>query len=129
MDEPYPETEELRVIAVGFYDGEAEIQSKRQRAQLGDLNAEARTCRNAIIAEFHGTFHGARIEEGHAVEMIVGQERGLVLQPVQELEIAAHLDPQGAGAHAAEGEAAQTAKAAGIETLEDRCVGAGDAKL
>src|SRR5437588_1078218 len=111
MDESDPEAEELRMIAVGLGDGESEIQSNRHGSQLGNLDAQTHACRHSIVMQFHGTFHSARIEEGHAVEMIVGQDRRLVLEPVQEFEIAAYLDPQGAGAHAAEGKAAQVAKA------------------
>src|SRR5438552_4943639 len=129
MEEPDPETEDLLAVHRALDDGEAKVQRDRHRAHHGHDDAEAETGGHAVVVDVHAPFHGARIEEGHGPEVVVGHDRHLIFQAVEKQEIAADLEAIDHRADAAEFEAAQAAIAAGIKTLEDRRIGTGVADL
>src|SRR5262245_60356465 len=125
VEEAKPEAEHLLVVERLLDDREAEVERDRHRAKHRHHDAGAEADTDAIAAEAHVALHGARIAERDSVEIIVGQERDLQLHAIEEQEVATHLVADHIRTDAAELEAAQAAKTAGIEALEHRRVGAG----
>src|SRR5207237_2314059 len=105
------EAEDLALVEGGADDREAEVQRDRHRAEHGDGHAEAEADGNAIVLDLESAFNRARIEEGQRIEAVVGENGHLVLDAVEEHEVAAGLEPVDIRSDAAEGEAAQRLEA------------------
>src|SRR5262249_62190495 len=97
------------------HDREAEVQGDRHRTQHRHREADAETGRNAIVLDLHRSLHRARVDETHQVQVVARGHRQLILQTVEQQEVAAYLEAVDVRSDAAELEATQTAEAARVE--------------
>src|SRR5262249_22104248 len=124
-----PEAEDLRVIVGALDDREAEVERDRHRAEHRHDDAQAEAGGDAVVLDVDVALDRAGIDEGDGIEPVVGPDPDLVLEAVEELEVAAHGLAVDERADAAELEAADRAEAAGEEALEHRGVAAGPRNL
>jgi len=88
----HPEAEDLRPVEGPLDDRETEVQGDRDGAQHRDLDTRADASRDAVVLDLHAGLHGAGIDEGDKVQVVVGSNRDLVLQAVEEHEVATDLE-------------------------------------
>src|SRR5262249_12294213 len=112
--------EDLLDVTRRFDDGDSEVEGNRHGAGERRDDAQAGADGDAVRVDADVSFHGAAIGKHHAPEFIIGQNRDLVLDAVQQGEIAASVEPVDERADAAVSEAANAAETAGIEALENR---------
>src|SRR6516225_9740568 len=100
------DVEDLLPVGAGPGDREAEVERDRRGAERRNGDAEAEAGRHAVIGDVDPRFRGARVDEGYERQAVVGQDRNLVLDAVEEEEGAAEHEAVLARADAAELEAA-----------------------
>src|ERR1041385_6939006 len=115
----HPEAEDLRAVRFGTHDREAEVERDRHRAHHRHRDAQAEAGGDAEVVNAGLALHGASVEEGHEVEIIVGANRDLILNAAQDLELAADHEAVGRWADAAEFEAANAGVTAAEEAFID----------
>src|SRR5262249_6329919 len=113
MEEPEPEAEDLLLVLRALDDREAEVEGDRHRAQHRHHEPHAGPGRYAVVLDLHPRLHRAAVHEGHQEDLVVGLHRHLVLEAVQEHEVAADLEAVDHRADAAELEAAHAAETTG----------------
>src|SRR6476646_8803917 len=123
------ETEDLGIVGVGFQHWESEVQRDRGRSHGRDGYSQTQARGNAEIVERDVLVDRAEIDERDTMDHVVGGEREQVLNRVEELEVATDLDVTDNRRSTTEIEAAERGKAARIESVVNRCVVAGEAKL
>ena len=122
MREAHEEGEDLGIVRCSLDEGEAEVEGDGDRAEHGDDEPEAETGGDAVIGDFKLALDGAAIDEGHHEDIVVGHDRHLVLDAVEEHEVAADLEAVDVGADAAELEAADALEATSVEAFINRGV-------
>src|SRR5262249_30202946 len=86
----------------------------RRLPQHRHHNPQTEAGRHAIVLDLHVAFDRAAVDEGHRIEVIIGQDRDLVFRTVEEQKIAANLVAQDVRSHAAELKATHATEAASI---------------
>src|SRR5262249_12075023 len=107
----------------------AEVERDRHGAEHRDGDAQAEAGSDAVVVDAGIAFDGAGIDEGHKVDIVVGANRNLVFEGVQELELPADHETVDVGADAAEFEAANVNVTAAEEAFVDRGGVAGPGNL
>src|SRR5438132_9822302 len=102
MEVPDPEVEDLLAVGAGLVDRQGEVESDRHGPEHWDHNPEAQAGRHAVIADFHAPLDSAGIDEADEIDLIVGPERNLILEAVEEHEVAADHEAVVIGPDAAE---------------------------
>src|SRR5262249_17980504 len=118
-EEAEPEAEDLLFITRPLHDGEAEVQGNRHRPEHGNGEAHAESGRHAVVADFHTRFDSAGVDKPNQVDLVIGKDRHLVFQAIEEHEVTADRDPVNLRADATELEAAHALETTGKETFVD----------
>src|SRR5262245_44629048 len=122
-EEPEPEAEHLVVVRRLPGEREAEVEGDWHRAEHRHDEADAEAGRHAVVVDLvDARLDGAAVHEADDVDLVVGQHGNLILEAVEEHEVAADLEAVDLRRHAAELEAADAAEAAGKVALVDGSV-------
>src|SRR5207302_11077137 len=123
------ERQDLLLIEWPLVDRDAEVQSQRHRAGQRRNDAKSDAGGDTIVGDVELAFDGAVIDEADQEELVVGQDRNLILGGVQEGELTAHVEVVLEWTDAAERKAAQAVETAGVKAIVNRRVVAGPLHL
>src|SRR5262249_22715538 len=108
-EESHPETKDLLAILRPLDNGEAEVERDRQRSQHWDRDSQPGAGCSPVILDLDIRLNRSGINEEDSVKLVVGENRNLVFQTVEELKIAADGEPVDKRPHSAELESAHAA--------------------